>query len=35
LSAGVSVEAFEEMTDFASVRFVDPDGYLVEVYWEP
>lgn len=35
-SDGVDIRgALEELDDFAVFRCADPDGYLLEVYWEP
>lgn len=34
LDAGVSVSEFDEEDALVSVKFADPDGYVVEVYWE-
>jgi catechol 2,3-dioxygenase-like lactoylglutathione lyase family enzyme len=32
--AGVSITEFDDGDDLVSVKFLDPDGYVVEVYWE-
>lgn len=32
---GVDIRGFDDEPGIVSVKFTDPDGYLVEVYWEP
>ena len=34
-AGGVSMVDFEEKPDLVSVKVRDPDGYLVELFWEP
>lgn len=35
-AAGVAIaEPLEQAPDFAAFRCTDPDGHLIEVYWEP
>jgi len=34
VGAGVGVVGFDDEAEVVSVKFADPDGYLVEVYWE-
>jgi len=34
MAHAISVLAFDEEPDVVSVKFPDPDGYAVEVYWE-
>jgi catechol 2,3-dioxygenase-like lactoylglutathione lyase family enzyme len=31
----IEVTEFEDEPDIVSVKFLDPDGYEIEVYWEP
>lgn len=33
-AAGVPLTEFDDDPDVVSVKFTDPDGYLVEIYWE-
>ena len=33
-AAGVPICEFDDDVDLVSVKLQDPDGYLVEVYWE-
>jgi catechol 2,3-dioxygenase-like lactoylglutathione lyase family enzyme len=33
-AAGVSEVEFVEMDGFVSMKFEDPDGYVLEVFWE-
>jgi catechol 2,3-dioxygenase-like lactoylglutathione lyase family enzyme len=35
IAGGVEVIAFDEEPDVVSVKLMDPDGYVIEVYWEP
>lgn len=32
---GVEIAGFWDEPDYVSVKFRDPDGYVVEVSWEP
>lgn len=34
LSDGVEEVEWWELDDYVSTRFLDPDGYIVEVFWE-
>jgi catechol 2,3-dioxygenase-like lactoylglutathione lyase family enzyme len=34
VAGGVEVMAFDDEPDVVSVKLKDPDGYVVEVYWE-
>jgi catechol 2,3-dioxygenase-like lactoylglutathione lyase family enzyme len=34
-SAGVQELEFVQEPEYVSVKVADPDGYVVEVYWEP
>jgi hypothetical protein len=35
VDAGVSIIEFDDEDALLSVKCSDPDGYVVEVYWEP
>ena len=35
IAGGVEVIAFDEEPDVVSVKLMDPDGHVIEVYWEP
>ncbi|MGH8980184.1 MAG: VOC family protein [Acidimicrobiales bacterium] len=35
VAAGVDVFERDDDAEIVNVKFLDPDGYFVEVYWEP
>jgi hypothetical protein len=35
IGAGVEVIEFDDEPDLVSLKCLDPDGWRVEVYWEP